>query len=73
MILAQQMQLMQLTRWSRKAFAKIANKLKVGLEGGIALGVIPPALGASFTVLNKTLGARPVEGIKALNEKVGNM
>ena len=30
-------------------------------------------LGASFTVLNKTLGARPVEGIKALNEKVGNI
>ena len=25
-----------------RAFAKIANKLKVGLEGGIALGVIPP-------------------------------
>jgi hypothetical protein len=55
-----------------RAFAKIANKLKVGLEGGIATGVIPPALGASFTVLNKTLGARPVEGIKALNETVGN-
>ena len=31
-----------------RAFAKIANKLKVGLEGGIALGVIPPALGASL-------------------------
>ena len=56
-----------------RAFAKIANKLKVGLEGGIATGVIPPALGASFTVLNKTLGARPVEGIRALNEKVGNI
>jgi hypothetical protein len=55
-----------------RAFAKIANKLKVGLEGGIATGVIPPALGASFTVLNKTLGARPVEGIRALNETVGN-
>jgi hypothetical protein len=55
-----------------RAFAKLANKLKVGLEGGVAMGVLPPALGASFKVLNKTLGARPIEGIKSVNETLGN-
>ena len=57
--------LMQLARWSRRAFAKIANKLKVGLEVTIGLFL---QIGASFTVLNKTL-VQDHGGIKSLNEK----
>ena len=49
-----------------RAFAKILNKLKIGLEGGVATAVIPPALGASLKVLNKTLSARPIEALSIL-------
>ena len=55
-----------------RAFAKILNKLKIGLEGGVATAVIPPALGASLKVLNKTLSARPIEALTELNSRVGN-
>jgi hypothetical protein len=56
-----------------RAFAKILNKLKIGVEGGVATAVIPPALGASLKVLNKTLSARPIEALTELNSKVGNV
>ena len=55
-----------------RAFAKILNKLKVGVEGGVATAVLPPAFGASLKVLNKTLSARPIEGLTQLNQSVGN-
>jgi len=55
-----------------RAFTKILNKLKVGVEGGVATAVFPPAFGASLKVLNKTLSARPVEGLTQLNQSVGN-
>ena len=56
-----------------RAFAKILNKLKIGVEGGVATAVIPPALGASLTVLNKTLSARPIEALTKLNTKAGDI
>ena len=55
-----------------RAFAKILNKLKVGVEGGVATAILPPAFGASLNVLNRTLGARPVEALSTLNKTVGN-
>jgi hypothetical protein len=56
-----------------RAFAKILNKLKIGLEGGVATAVIPPALGASLKVLNKTLSARPIEALSNFNKTVGGV
>lgn len=55
-----------------RTFAKLMNKLKVGVEGGIATAILPAALGSSLNVLSKTLGARPVEGLTAINETLGN-
>jgi len=55
-----------------KAFAKILNKLKVGVEGGVATAILPPAFSASLNVLNRTLSARPVEALSKLNETAGN-
>ena len=55
-----------------RAFAKILNKLKVGVEGGVATAILPPAFGASLNVLNRTLGARPIEALSTLNKTAGN-
>ena len=46
-----------------KAFEKIKNKLKIGLEGGIATGVIPPALGASLKAITTVGAIRPVTAL----------
>ena len=46
-----------------KAFQKILNKLKVGVEGGVATGILPPVLGTSLTAISKVAAARPLESI----------
>ena len=45
------------------AFSKILNKMKVGIEGGVATGIIPPILGASFKTINTVAATRPIEAL----------
>ena len=54
-----------------RAFAKILNKMKVGIEGGVATAVLPPAFLASLNVANRTLAARPAELLDKLSPTLG--
>ena len=61
-----------------RAFAKILNKMKVGIEGGVATAVLPPAFLASLNAVNRTLAARPVElleslGVPTVGKAIGNV
>ena len=61
-----------------RTFAKILNKLKVGVEGGVATAVLPPAFLTSLTAINRTLAARPVElleqfGAANVGKAIGNV
>ena len=55
-----------------RAFAKIWNKMKVGIEGGVATAVLPPAFLASLNVVNRTLAARPAELLDKLSPTLGS-
>ena len=55
-----------------RAFAKIWNKMKVGVEGGVATAVLPPAFLASLNVVNRTLAARPAELLDKLSPTLGS-
>ena len=54
-----------------RAFAKIFNKMKVGIEGGVATAVLPPAFLASLNVVNRTLAARPAELLDKISPTLG--
>jgi len=54
-----------------RAFAKIFNKMKVGIEGGVATAVLPPAFLASLNVVNRTLAARPAELLDKVSPTLG--
>ena len=54
-----------------RAFAKILNKMKVGIEGGVATAVLPPAFLASLNVANRTLAARPAELLDKISPTLG--
>ena len=54
-----------------RAFAKILNKMKVGIEGGVATAVLPPAFLASLNVANRTLSARPTELLDKISPTLG--
>ena len=54
-----------------RAFAKIFNKMKVGIEGGVATAVLPPAFLASLNVVNRTLAARPAEILDKISPTLG--
>ena len=55
-----------------RAFAKIWNKMKVGVEGGVATAILPPAFLASLNVVNRTLAARPAELLDKLSPTLGS-
>ena len=55
-----------------RAFAKIWNKMKVGVEGGVAPAILPPAFLASLNVVNRTLAARPAELLDKLSPTLGS-
>ena len=46
-----------------KAFQKILNKVKVGVEGGVATAIIPPVVGASLKTVSKVAASRPFEAL----------
>ena len=47
----------------KKLLKKIKNKLKIGLEGGVATGVIPPVLGASLKAISTVGAIRPATAL----------
>mgnify|MGYP001210010617 CR=1 FL=1 len=55
-----------------RAFAKIFNKMKVGIEGGVATAVLPPAFLASLNIVNRTLAARPAELLDKISPTLGS-
>ena len=46
-----------------KAFQKILNKVKVGVEGGVATAILPPVVGAGLKTVSKVAAIRPFEGL----------